>query len=155
VLARPANDFVADFVGADRGLRRLAVTPLEAGDLDYPPVVTPATRHGEARRAVEARATNWAVVVDESGRLLGWVEPARVREGDETTVAASVRPLDARVKVGSSLRAVFAEMLQHDAGWVAVLDGDCYLGVITPDGLHAALRRSVGGEPAPAAPAQL
>ena len=34
-------------------------------------------------------------------------------------------------------------MLQHDAGWVAVLDGDRYLGVLTPASLHEALRRSV------------
>ena len=47
----------------------------------------------------------------------------------------------------ASLKAAFAEMLQHDAGWVAVLDGERYLGVLTPDTLHAALRRSVEGEP--------
>ncbi len=34
-------------------------------------------------------------------------------------------------------------MLQHDAGWVAVLDGERFVGVLTPDSLHAALRRSV------------
>jgi osmoprotectant transport system ATP-binding protein len=34
-------------------------------------------------------------------------------------------------------------MLQHDAGWVAVLDGQRYLGVLTPATLHEALRRSV------------
>ena len=34
-------------------------------------------------------------------------------------------------------------MLQHDAGWVAVLDGDRFLGVLTPATLHEALRRSV------------
>jgi osmoprotectant transport system ATP-binding protein len=28
LLAHPANDFVADFVGADRGIKRLAVTPI-------------------------------------------------------------------------------------------------------------------------------
>jgi osmoprotectant transport system ATP-binding protein len=38
-------------------------------------------------------------------------------------------------------------MLQNDAAWVAVLDADRYVGVLTPDTLHAALRRSVGGEP--------
>jgi osmoprotectant transport system ATP-binding protein len=38
-------------------------------------------------------------------------------------------------------------MLQHDAGGVAVVDGPRYLGVLTPDALHAALRRSVGGDP--------
>jgi|SRR5579875_279147 len=150
VLARPANQFVADFVGADRGLRRLAVTPLEARDLDYPPVVTPTSSVAQTRRAVQAHATSWAIVVDDAGRLLGWVEPAQVPGGEEAKVANYVRPLEARVRLGSSLRAAFTEMLQHDAGWVAVLDGDRYLGVITPDGLHAALRRSVGGEPVPA-----
>ena len=32
-----------------------------------------------------------------------------------------------------------------EAGWVAVLDGDRFLGVLTPESLHAALRRSVEG----------
>lgn len=34
-------------------------------------------------------------------------------------------------------------MLQHDAGWIAVVDGDRFAGVLTPATLHAALRRSV------------
>ena len=36
VLGRPATDFVADFTGADRALRRLSVTPLCSGDLARP-----------------------------------------------------------------------------------------------------------------------
>ncbi len=47
--------------------------------------------------------------------------------------------------VDASLKTALAEMLQHEAGWVAVLDGDRFLGVLTPDSLHAALRRSVEG----------
>ena len=39
ILGNPATDFVADFVGADRGLKRLAVTPIQARDLEHPPVV--------------------------------------------------------------------------------------------------------------------
>lgn len=34
-------------------------------------------------------------------------------------------------------------MLQHDAGWIAVVDGDRFAGVLTPATLHTALRRSV------------
>ena len=45
--------------------------------------------------------------------------------------------------VGSNLKMAFAEMLQHDAGWVAVLDGERFVGVLTPASLHEALRRSV------------
>jgi osmoprotectant transport system ATP-binding protein len=45
----------------------------------------------------------------------------------------------------ASLKAAFSTMLQLEAGWVAVLDGDRFLGVLTPESLHAALRRSVEG----------
>ena len=34
VLGAPATEFVADFVGADRGVKRLEVTPIDAADLD-------------------------------------------------------------------------------------------------------------------------
>jgi osmoprotectant transport system ATP-binding protein len=43
----------------------------------------------------------------------------------------------------ASLKDALATMLQWDAGWVAVLDGDQFLGVLTPTTLHEALRRSV------------
>src|SRR5207245_7863923 len=39
VLGAPATPYVADFVGSDRGLKRLSVTPIEPGDLEQPPVV--------------------------------------------------------------------------------------------------------------------
>jgi osmoprotectant transport system ATP-binding protein len=50
-----------------------------------------------------------------------------------------------QLPLGTSLRAAFGEMLQHDVRWVPVVEGDRYLGVITPNRLHAAMRRSVGG----------
>ena len=34
VLGQPADDFVAEFVGASRGLRRLSVTPIDVADLE-------------------------------------------------------------------------------------------------------------------------
>jgi osmoprotectant transport system ATP-binding protein len=151
LLAHPATPFVSDFVGADRGLRRLAVTPIEVGDLYQPPVVTPRTALADAQAAVEREGTRWAIVVDEDHHLLGWVEPGPA--GDRSTagpVAVRMRTLEARVPLDASLKAAFAEMLQHDAAWVAVLDHGRYLGVLTPDALHAALRRSVGGDPVPA-----
>jgi osmoprotectant transport system ATP-binding protein len=154
LLARPATLFVADFVGADRGLRRLAVTPIDTADLYLPPLVTPRTTLAEARAAVAREGSNWAIVIDESGNLLGWVEPGGTAVDaagpmGSDSLMAKARPLEARVQVGASLKAAFAEMLQHDAGWVAVLDGATYLGVLTPEALLVALRRSVGGQPVP------
>ena len=105
VLARPATPFVADFVGADRGLRRLAVTPIAAGDLEQQPVV-----------------------LDDHGRLV------RLERGP----AVPTVPLDAMLKQA------MAELLQSEAGVVGVAEPGTgrHLGVLTPDALHAALRRS-------------
>jgi osmoprotectant transport system ATP-binding protein len=151
VLAHPATPFVADFVGAERGLRRLAVTPIDERDLYMPPVVPPSATLAAAMSAVTAGGTDWAVVVGNDGELLGGGVPSRAGAGAGAWALAGwscVRPLDATVPLGSSLKAAFAEMLQHDAAWVAVLDGRSYVGVLTPDGLHAALRRSVADRPA-------
>jgi osmoprotectant transport system ATP-binding protein len=152
LLARPATTFVADFIGSDRGLRRLAVTAIDPADLYAPPVVRAGTTVAQASAAVAGAGTHWAIVVDDKGRLLGWVEPDRVRDGaaapdGAALVGGYMRPLEARVSLEASLKTAFAEMLQHDAAWVAVLDGELYAGVLTPDALHAALRRSVGGGP--------
>ncbi len=82
----------------------------------------------------------WAVVLDEHDHLRGWVGRDTAGEGDVSTSAVR---MDAWVPADASLRDALATMLQWDAGWVAVLDGDRYLGVLTPATLHAALRRSV------------
>ena len=146
VLGAPANDFVADFVGADRGLKRLSVTPIDPDDLAQPPVVRLDDRLADAGERIRAAGSEWGVVLDAEGGLHGWL-PLRSAER-EGTVRDAARRLEAWVGVEATLKAAFSEMLQHDAGWVAVLDGDRYLGVLTPASLHAALRRSV--EPAPA-----
>src|SRR2546430_1210323 len=49
VLGNPASDFVADFVGADRALKRLKVTPIEIEGLDHPPTVLPSESLAHAR----------------------------------------------------------------------------------------------------------
>ncbi|WP_059010764.1 CBS domain-containing protein [Streptomyces specialis] len=52
--------------------------------------------------------------------------------------------MEAWLPLGSSLKQAFSTMLQYDAGWIAVLDeDDRFLGVLTPGGLHEALRRSI------------
>jgi osmoprotectant transport system ATP-binding protein len=141
LLGAPANDFVADFVGADRGLKRLAVTPVDVYDLEHPPVVRATDRLAAAREALDRAGARWAVVLDQDGALRGWL--SRDRAQGDGVVADRARRMAAWVPVEASLKTAFAVMLQHDAGWVAVLDGDRFLGVLTPESLHAALRHSV------------
>ena len=143
LLGKPASPFVADFVGADRGLKRLAVTGIDPADLERPPVVHVADSLADARAVMERVGARWAVVLDDSEHLHGWLSAERATGAG--TVESAGRRMEAWVPVDASLKTAFATMLQHEAGWVAVLDGDRFLGVLTPESLHAALRRSVEG----------
>ena len=140
ILGAPASEFVKSFVGSDRGLKRLSVTAIDVADVERPPVVHLEDRLADATAALQAAGAQWGVVLDEREHLHGWIA---ADETGDATVADRMRRMEAWVPVGTSLKAAFSEMLQHDAGWIAVLDGDRYLGVLTPATLHEALRRSV------------
>src|SRR3954470_8054380 len=143
LLGSPATPFVADFVGADRGLKRLAVTGIDLADLEQPPVVHVDDGLADARAALSRSGARWAVVLDDHQRLHGWISAERA--GGDGTVRQAGRRMDAWVPSDATLKTAFATMLQLEAGWVAVLDGDRFCGVLTPESLHAALRRSVDG----------
>ncbi len=140
ILGAPATPFVADFVGADRGLKRLSVTPVTEADLEHPPVVQLDSPLADAGRTMGD--SRWAVALDPDAGLAGWV--GRDHATGQGIVRDEARRMNAWVELGDSLRVAFGEMLQWNAGWIAVLDHDeRYLGVLTPSTLHAALRRSV------------
>jgi osmoprotectant transport system ATP-binding protein len=144
VLGKPATPYVASFVGADRGLKRLSVTAIEPEDLEQPPVARVDEQAQPAAERLRVEGARWAVVLDEQGELQGWVK------ADELTACGTVGELahrmNAWVPVGAPLKQAFGVMLQHDAGWVAVLEGARFLGVLTPAKLHEALRRSVDAD---------
>ncbi|MEU9861119.1 betaine/proline/choline family ABC transporter ATP-binding protein [Streptomyces sp. NPDC047971] len=147
VLGTPATPYVARFVGADRGLKRLSVTAIEADDLDQPPVARLDEPAADAAARLRADGARWAVVLGGDGDLHGWVAAETLDlAGRQGTVGDLAVRMDAWVSVGAPLKQAFSEMLQHDAGWVAVLDGPRFLGVLTPAKLHEALRRSVDAE---------
>jgi osmoprotectant transport system ATP-binding protein len=133
LLAEPASDFVADFLGAERGLKRLALIPVSAVKAEPGPVVSPDDPGGLALAAAEAFGSDWAVAVDGDRRLLGWVNAAeaaeRARVGD-----AELRPFLLQVDADDSLRAALNAMVQSHTGVaVRVSDGDRYEGLITQE----------------------
>ena len=94
LLARPADDFVADFVGSTRGLRRLTVTPLREEHL----------------------------------------EPLDGVNGGQ---------LGAAIDIDSSLEEALAALLRDDKAMIGVKRGAQFVGVLTPNGVHQALRESL------------
>ncbi len=174
VLGAPATPYTAAFVGADRGLKRLSVTPVERDDLELAPCVhldDPASRSGRPavrRRRVLGRRPRRRRVAPRlglRGRAPRDGRPHRIRHRRQSarntthsvtkhapqaaTVRDFARRMDAWLPLGAPLKQAFSTLLQHDAGWVAVLDeNERFLGVLTPTRLHAALRRSTTADAA-------
>jgi osmoprotectant transport system ATP-binding protein len=78
MLAHPANTFVADFVGADRGLKRLGVmaipprlSPPPVTGVDSGPVVAADATLRDALAALLEGGTGWVAVRDGDGTVRG------------------------------------------------------------------------------------
>jgi osmoprotectant transport system ATP-binding protein len=123
VLAGPANSFVADFLGSERGLKRLALIPVSEVKADPGPVVHPGDGRGRAADVAAAQGTDWVVVVDEHSRLLGWVW---VNDVAGKVADAPVREFKTTIRATDSLRTALDAMVTSKAGVavrVALLDG--------------------------------
>jgi osmoprotectant transport system ATP-binding protein len=92
LLTSPADAFVADFVGRDRGYRSLGFRSVA----DLPLTTEPTVALGAP--ATEARAVtddDWLLVVDEERRPLGWVETHRLTApiaASDLNLAGTVAP---------------------------------------------------------------
>jgi osmoprotectant transport system ATP-binding protein len=127
LLAAPANEQVAAFVGADRGIRRMSVTPVTRADL-LPATVLPEGRAADG-------APDGVVVVDAEGRPTGVVRSGRA-VGPPVTLA-----------LGANLRDGFAAIAGSDDPALPVVDETGRLaGLLTPAGVHVALRRSAAAD---------
>jgi osmoprotectant transport system ATP-binding protein len=81
ILARPADDFVARFVGADRGLKRLALRrldevrllPAEAADGARAPVCAPSTTLRDALSLMLTEGSTGVLVQAEGGEPSGYL----------------------------------------------------------------------------------
>ena len=92
LLGAPADDFVADFVGASRGLRRLAVTPIDAADLDPLDGASPThsvavTDSLEDALATLLRQDEDRIAVTRDGQPIGTLTPAAVHRALRRSVA--------------------------------------------------------------------
>jgi osmoprotectant transport system ATP-binding protein len=141
LLGAPATPFVESFVGSDRALKRLKVTPIDRALLDHPPTIAPADPLAHARAQLEATHAASLPVVDVDGSLRGRLR-AQDAEGDGEVAGRVVR-VEAWVDVADSLETALARSLLTEDGWVAVLDHDAFLGTVGPSTIHRALRASL------------
>ncbi|MGH3441500.1 MAG: ATP-binding cassette domain-containing protein [Nitriliruptorales bacterium] len=131
ILREPTGPFVEDFLGSERGLKRLSLIPVTSLELQRGPVVDASASIEEAKQVVAAEDVDWVGVLD-GRRLRGWVwisdlEPGRA-VGDHET-----RQFRVWIEAGSSLRTALDAIVNTRNNVAVVYDGDHYLGMLTID----------------------
>ncbi|MFC8429497.1 ABC transporter ATP-binding protein [Streptomyces sp. NPDC057253] len=120
LLAHPADDFVAGFVGQDRGIRRLSFVKAAEVPLRDGPVLPATTPVAQARATDEP----WILVVDDARRPLGWVAAAELPNGG-TLADATLTPLGHTFSlVGDSARAALDSALLSPSRLAVGVDVD-------------------------------
>jgi osmoprotectant transport system ATP-binding protein len=130
ILREPAGDFVREFVGAERGLKRLALIRVGHTEVEEGPVVSPSATADEALREMDRFAFTWTSVV-EDGELLGWVDREAL-SGRRSVGEAIPRKFSAYVADESTLREALDSIVTsrtHVA--VVVTEGQRYRGILT------------------------
>jgi osmoprotectant transport system ATP-binding protein len=129
ILKSPANEFVEEFVGEERGLKRLALIRVGDIEVEKGPVVSPSSTTGEATAAMDAFGLDWVSVV-EDGRLLGWVDPGMLI-GLSNVREVSPRPFSAHVMADDSLRQALDSIVTSRTNVAVVVAADEeYLGIL-------------------------
>jgi osmoprotectant transport system ATP-binding protein len=130
ILREPANEFVEKFVGAERGLKRLALLKVSDIEIEDGPVAGPSATSEEARRQMEKFGFDWVSVVDD-GELLGWVDGGSLA-GHGVVGEAEPRPFSAYVTSNSTLRqALDAIVTSRTRVAVVASEGQRYAGILT------------------------
>ncbi len=134
ILRGPATPFVEDFVGADRGLKRLALIPVSSIKVEPGPVVAPAASAEEARSAMAAGGMGWVSVVD-GDELLGWIDGSDL-DGAATVGDTKPHRFSAYVTAKDSLRRALDSIVTSETNVaVVVSEGQRYLGILTVEHL--------------------
>ncbi|MFE3454387.1 ABC transporter ATP-binding protein [Nonomuraea sp. NPDC059194] len=125
LLSEPADDFVREFLGKDRGIRRLSFVSTEHLRLRTDLTVSSGT-------AAAGSSDGWLMVVSEDGRPVGW-------QGRDEPFGTYVHGKD-------SLRAALdAALLSPSGQAVAVDPAGKVVGIATREALDAALAEAADG----------
>jgi osmoprotectant transport system ATP-binding protein len=146
LLGSPADEYVENFLGFDRGIRRLAFFSAGQLDLENGTVLPGDTTVEQARAAAQRCGESWVLVTDGNGKPQGWFALADLdsQPGRETlgTLPLPLAPLGHTFQVGrDSLRAALdATVLSRTGRAAGVDDQGRVLGITTYDRLRAAIQ---------------
>jgi len=139
ILHEPANGFVEDFLGQERGLKRLSLIEAQDADLVRGPVIDAGASVDEAKQVAATEGVDWVGILD-GERLRGWVW---LNELDPTRAVGAGEVTDFRVWIQAheSLRTAVDAIVNTRNQVAVVFEDDHYVGMLF---IEAVSRRLLG-----------
>jgi osmoprotectant transport system ATP-binding protein len=129
LLEKPADAFVEEFLGLDRGIRRLTFITSSGLTLRTDALLKPGGEPSAAQSEL-----SWLLRVDEEGRPVGWTDTRR----PDSALVPIGHPFIAHT---DSLRAALDAAVLCPTGWAVGVDADGRaVGVVSQEEIAAAIR---------------
>jgi osmoprotectant transport system ATP-binding protein len=147
LLAHPKNDFVADFVGGDRELKRMRLIKVRQAMEPTRASAYAGDTLADAKKRLDQAGGDHLVVLDADDRPQGQLGRADLEGGEgKRTCEDAQHPLAAPVAQHHDLRTAVSRMFTYNTDWLAVVDEDGrYAGTISnasiTEHLHSARKK--------------
>jgi osmoprotectant transport system ATP-binding protein len=122
LLMAPADDFVEDFVGADRALKRLALLRVADIDLWRAPLAFVGQATSEVRAKLDGAEVPHALLVDSERRPLGWLSESDLAR--DTVHAQPDSSPDPVLDLDDVMRDALSDLLQAESRYAPVVDAE-------------------------------
>ena len=143
ILAHPGSEFIADFVGSDRTLKRLRLVKVRQATDAHAPFIVRGDTLDKALGLMREKNME-VVVLDDMRRPVGFV-PMETKGASNGSLAEHVRPIAIQVNADSDLRTAVSEMFAHARTWLPVVDAEGrFSGCITQSGITHLLGETYG-----------
>ncbi|MCG8636279.1 MAG: betaine/proline/choline family ABC transporter ATP-binding protein [Desulfobacterales bacterium] len=121
MLTHPKNDFVADFVGGDRTLKRLNLFTIKRAMREDPPLIHRDETIETAHTLFSKTDSRYLICIDSDGILTGMIARDSIPD-TASRVEDAAAPTQAWMTAQASLKDGLSEIFTHDYGFLIVVD---------------------------------
>jgi osmoprotectant transport system ATP-binding protein len=132
ILANPANNFIKEFVGSDRALKRLKLINVKEAILPFRMAVHPDDPLDKVADKMRSREAHIAVMVGPRDRARGYITKEEIKGDRSGIVSDYIDPIPGTIHENDNLHDAVSQMYAHATDWMPVVDDDgAYKGYIT------------------------
>ncbi|MGH8759624.1 MAG: ABC transporter ATP-binding protein [Burkholderiales bacterium] len=148
ILAKPANSFIAGFVGSDRALKRLRLLCAQQALTASGCSVRVGESSARAHSLMAANGVEQIVLLDKDDKPQGYFSAAQLLDADGIlTAAGAAHPVQATVSTRDDLRTVVSTMFASGSTCLPAVDDEGrFVGYVSQANIVELLRGSSEGE---------